>query len=139
MENCYCSVRFQTGEELDEALFKAITACDEAEKACNEAEKACTAAEEARTSATQADEAKAAIENMVVEGVVLEVGEDPTVEKSVEDGVVKLTFGLVPGDKGDKGDAFTYEDFTEEQLEALKSDVTEAVLATFPIAEEESF
>ena len=26
----------------------------------------------------------------------------------------------VKGDKGDKGDAFTYEDFTPEQLEALK-------------------
>lgn len=26
----------------------------------------------------------------------------------------------VKGDKGDKGDAFTYEDFTQEQLEALK-------------------
>lgn len=26
----------------------------------------------------------------------------------------------VKGDKGDKGDAFTYADFTQEQLEALK-------------------
>lgn len=26
----------------------------------------------------------------------------------------------VKGDKGDKGDAFTYADFTEEQLESLK-------------------
>ena len=26
----------------------------------------------------------------------------------------------VKGDKGDKGDAFTYEDFTQEQLESLK-------------------
>ena len=26
----------------------------------------------------------------------------------------------VKGDKGDKGDAFTYEDFTPEQLESLK-------------------
>ena len=26
----------------------------------------------------------------------------------------------VKGDKGDKGDAFTYEDFTAEQLESLK-------------------
>ena len=26
----------------------------------------------------------------------------------------------VKGDKGDKGDAFTYEDFTKEQLESLK-------------------
>lgn len=129
MENCYCSVRFQTGEELDEALSKAIIACDEVDRACNEAEKACTAA-------TQAAEAKDAIENMEVEGVVLEVGEAPTVEKSVEDGVVKLTFGLVPGDKGDP---FTYEDFTEEQLAALKNDICESVLETFPVAEEASF
>lgn len=26
----------------------------------------------------------------------------------------------VKGDKGDKGDAFTYDDFTQEQLESLK-------------------
>lgn len=31
-----------------------------------------------------------------------------------------LTFGIPAGEKGNKGDAFTYEDFTEEQLAALK-------------------
>lgn len=35
----------------------------------------------------------------------------------------KITSGVIPtvkGDKGEKGDAFTYDDFTEEQLELLK-------------------
>ena len=28
--------------------------------------------------------------------------------------------GALKGDKGDKGDPFTYDDFTEEQLDGLK-------------------
>lgn len=34
--------------------------------------------------------------------------------------MAQLNLGRVKGDKGDKGDAFKYEDFTEEQLAALK-------------------
>lgn len=34
----------------------------------------------------------------------------------------KLQNGEFVGEKGDKGDPFTYEDFTEEQLESLKGD-----------------
>ena len=30
--------------------------------------------------------------------------------------------GAIKGEKGDKGDAFTYEDFTPEQLEALRGE-----------------
>lgn len=75
MENCYCSVQFQTGEELDEALLKAKTACDEADRAVA---------------------AREAIENMEVAVVSLAEGEAPTVEKTVENGVVKLTFGFAP-------------------------------------------
>lgn len=82
MENCYCSVIFQTGEELDEALLQAKTACNEA---------------------TRAVEARTAIENMGVVGVELPAGSTPTVTKSVEDGAVKLTFGLVPGAAGEPG------------------------------------
>lgn len=73
-ENCYCSVTFKTGEELDEALLKAKTACDEAEKAIL---------------------AKEAIENMEVCTCEVPPGSEPTVEKGVsETGCVKLTFGI---------------------------------------------
>lgn len=59
-----------------------------------------------------------------------------------------------PGEKGEKGDAFTYEDFTEEQLTALKgaapvkgvdywttedqAAIVDDVLAALPVAEEVS-
>ena len=36
----YCSVRFKTGQELDEALAAALTACDEAERATSCADRA---------------------------------------------------------------------------------------------------
>lgn len=36
----YCSIRFKTGEELDEALVAALTACDNAEKASHCADRA---------------------------------------------------------------------------------------------------
>ena len=84
MDNCYCSTVFRTGEELDEALLKAKTACDEA---------------------ARAEAARTAIENMKVEVFGRDVGDNPTVEKTVEDGIVKLMLGLVPGEKGLKGDS----------------------------------
>lgn len=41
--------------------------------------------------------------------------------------------------KGEKGDKFTYADFTEEQLNELKNDIAQDVLATFPAAEGRSY
>ena len=73
-DNCYCSVQFKTGEELDEALLKAKTACDEADKAVA---------------------ARKAIENMGVQSYQLPPGSDPRVEKIVsEDGAVTISFGI---------------------------------------------
>lgn len=55
-----------------------------------------------------------------VEVETLETGEDPTVVKTDIDASIKLTFGLPKGIQGEPGKAFTYEDFTEEQLESLR-------------------
>nr|DAP80525.1 MAG TPA: collagen triple helix repeat protein [Caudoviricetes sp.] len=54
-----------------------------------------------------------------------EKGDSPTIDLSVyytkyevDNAINKIE--LTPGPKGEKGDAFTYSDFTQEQLEALK-------------------
>ena len=85
-DNCYCSVTFKTGEELDKALLNAKTACDESAKAVA---------------------AKESIENMSLVGVLLPSGATPSVTKTVENGVVTLTFGLVPS--GDNTETWTFE------------------------------
>lgn len=45
MVNSYCSAKFKTGEELDEALVAALTCCNDAERAEAAAKRAEAAAE----------------------------------------------------------------------------------------------
>lgn len=52
----------------------------------------------------------------------IDVNDKNQIVFTMSDGT-KITSGVIPtvkGDKGEKGDAFTYDDFTEEQLEELK-------------------
>ena len=72
-----------------------------ATEAAESAETAKTGAESAQT---QAQAARDAILNMIVEAITLEQGSPATVEKSLVDSVYKLTFGLPKGEKGAKGD-----------------------------------
>ena len=71
-----------------------------ATEAAESAETAKTGAESAQT---QAQAARDAILNMIVEAITLEQGSPATVEKSLVDSVYKLTFGLPSGKKGDPG------------------------------------
>ena len=71
-----------------------------ATEAAESAETAKTGAESAQT---QAQAARDAILNMLVEAITLEQGSPATVEKSVVGSVYKLTFGLPSGKKGDPG------------------------------------
>ena len=71
-----------------------------ATEAAESAETAKTGAESAQT---QAQAARDAILNMLVEAITLESGASATVEKSLVDAVYKLTFGLPRGEKGEKG------------------------------------
>ena len=71
-----------------------------ATEAAESAETAKTGAESAQT---QAQAARDAILNMLVEAITLEQGSPATVEKSLVDSVYKLTFGLPSGKKGDPG------------------------------------
>ena len=72
-----------------------------ATEAAESAETAKTGAESAQT---QAQAARDAILNMLVEAITLEQGSPATVEKSLVDSVYKLIFGLPKGEKGAKGD-----------------------------------
>ena len=71
-----------------------------ATEAAESAETAKTGAESAQT---QAQAARDAILNMLVEAITLESGLPATVDKSIVDSVYKLTFGLPSGKKGDPG------------------------------------
>jgi len=55
---------------------------------------------EAAASAEQAAAAKEAIESMTVDATGLAEGAAPTVDKTIDGGVVKLTFGIPKGDTG---------------------------------------
>ena len=68
------------------------------------AENAAAAKTGAESAQTEAQAARDAILNMLVEAITLEQGSPATVEKSLVDSVYKLTFGLPKGEKGAKGD-----------------------------------
>ena len=71
-----------------------------ATEAAESAETAKTGAESAQT---QAQAARDAILNMLVEAITMEQGSPATVERSIVGSVYKLTFGLPSGKKGDPG------------------------------------
>ena len=80
------------------------TATSSATQASQSAQNAQQSAQSAQTAKEGAEAAQAAIENLGVDATTLESGSPATVQKTVENGVVKLTFGLPTGNKGDKGD-----------------------------------
>lgn len=80
------------------------TAVASAGQTGQDAQKAEQDALAAQTAKEGAEAAQEAIENLGVDANTLESGSPATVQKTVENGVVKLTFGLPTGDKGDKGD-----------------------------------
>lgn len=80
------------------------TATSSATQAAQSAQGAAQSAQDAQTAKEGAEAAKAAIENLGVDATTLESGKDATVEKTVVDGTVKLTFGIPEGPQGPKGD-----------------------------------
>lgn len=79
----------------------AQTSASQASQSAQTAQSAQSAAEIAKTGA---EDARHAIENMMVEAITLATGQPATVSKSLVDQVVKLTFGLPTGAKGNPGD-----------------------------------
>lgn len=80
------------------------TATSSATQASQSAQNAQQSEQAAQTAKEAAEAAQEAIENLGVDATTLESGSPATVQKTVENGVVKLTFGLPSGDKGEKGD-----------------------------------
>ena len=80
-----------------DSVGEQVTAATEA------AESAETAKTGAESAQTQAQAARDAILNMIVEAITLEAGAAATVDKSLVDAVYKLTFGLPRGEKGATG------------------------------------
>ena len=95
----------QVAEAAQEAAETARdTAVSSASQASQSAQGAAQSALDAQTAKEGAEAAQEAIENLGVDATTLESGNPATVQKTVENGVVKLTFGLPSGDKGEKGD-----------------------------------
>lgn len=89
---------------------------EDAQNAANDAQKAVAAvgdavedaassARAAETARAEAEEAREAIENMEAAADTLTAGQPASVTKTVENGIVRLLFGLPKGQKGTKGDA----------------------------------
>lgn len=85
----------------EKASEKALEASNKALEAVN---KIGTAVEDTKANADDAQAARTAIENMLVEAISLETGQPATVSKELVEGVVKLVFGLPAGKQGDQGD-----------------------------------
>lgn len=81
-----------------DAVGAQVTAATEA------AENAAAAKTGAESAQTEAQAARDAILNMIVEAITLESGAAATVDKSLVDAVYKLTFGLPRGEKGAPGE-----------------------------------
>lgn len=79
--------------------------------------------ERAETAAENAEAAQESIATLEATASTLESGEPATATVTEKNGKIVISFGLP---KGNTGSAFTYEDFTEEQLEALRGPKGEA-------------
>lgn len=127
---------------LTTSITAANTAADNTNKAIQAAETATTGAEKVDATLTEGNifevtdrtGAKKTLDlNITAEGSVDNAVGTPSVEinQSVENNKRKLSFYFknIKGEKGDignKGDAFTYDDFTPEQLKTLQDKVVES-------------
>lgn len=134
---------FMSGEDkekLDKIDPNALTASiNAANTAANNTNKATTGAEKVNASITEGNifevtdrtGAKKTLDlNITAEGSVDNAVGTPSVEinQSVENNKQKLSFNFknIKGEKGDNGEAFTYDDFTPEQLKTLQDKVVES-------------
>lgn len=85
------------------AADSSTSAGKKASQAAQSAEDVASAKSAAETAKTDAQAARDAIVNMIVEAVTLETGKPATVSKSLVDNVYKLVFGLPRGGTGAQG------------------------------------
>lgn len=87
----------------ENASQSANSAATDAQQSAQNTETAVAAKNTAVAAATNAELAKNAIANMMVEAITLATGQPATVTKTLVDQVYKLTFGLPRGEKGEQG------------------------------------
>lgn len=96
-----------SASEAEQSKVSAENSKNIASQKATEAGESAVLAENAKTGAEQAkegaEEAQKAIENMLVEAITLTTGQPATVSKSLVNQVVKLTFGLPKGERGETG------------------------------------
>lgn len=109
-------------ETIEDAKTAATTAASNATSAAAEATTAASTANSAATEALKAKDAVAA----ATENANTATKNAQTVADTLQ---AKLDNGDFKGEKGDKGDAFTYADFTTEQIAALQKPATDAAAA----------
>lgn len=90
-------------EEAANAKQAATESAESARQSAESSTNAQKSAENAAYSANEAQKSREAIENMEVAAVSLPPDSDATVEKSIVDDKVKLTFGIPKGEKGEGG------------------------------------
>lgn len=94
----------QSAESSTNAQQSATESAESARQSAASSVNAQSHAVEAANSANEAHKSREAIENMEVSAASLSPDSAATVEKSVVDGKVKLTFGIPKGEKGESGD-----------------------------------
>ena len=99
------------------ATTKATEASGSATAASTSAQNASQSATDAASAKTAAEAARDALQNPSISVSTLSAGAQATASITPSGGTVSIALGIP---KGDQGDPFTYDDFTSEQLAALK-------------------
>ena len=128
------SAKLSAEESASDAETYASNAASSANTASSFSNSARDYSESAESSANAAEDARNDILNMTVSATGLPAGSSPTVTKTNKpDGTVNLSFGLVQGDKGDKGEIGrgltvlgTYPSFEELQQAVPSPEVGDA-------------
>lgn len=112
-------------EEAANAKQAATESAESARQAAVSSTSAQQSAENAANSANEAQKSREAIENMEVAAVSLPPDTDATVEKSIVDDKVKLTFGIPKGENGEEPMVVTFT-IKDPSTFALKADTSYA-------------
>lgn len=102
---------------VDAVLKSSADAKQAATESAESAKQAAEASTNAANSANEAQKSREAIENMEVSAVSLPPDSNATVEKSLTDNRVKLTFGIPKGEQGESG--------TEQLIVTVKDDTSD--------------
>lgn len=126
------SAAARADDAADKALSASTSASSAASSASSAAASAESAASKAGSAANEAGSAATKANASVITNVdvtSLDPGSEATVSIVKGEGGQALTLGIPRGAKGDagaKGDPFTYDDFTEDQIRELRRPATEA-------------